>query len=275
MNKIIVGDVRDKLKTLPDKSVQCVVTSPPYWGLRDYKNDNQIGLEKTFTEYVKNLTSIFNEVKRIIKDDGVLWLNLGDTYASKDDLTNGIKGKNLIGIPWRVAFALQEDGWYLRQDIIWAKPNPMPEPVKDRCTKSHEHIFMFTKSPHYYFDSEAIREPRVSSSNNHQFGGKKYNDPNNPIYASPGSIYKSDGKRNKRDVWFIPTQPFAGSHFAVMPEAVAEPCILSTSKEGDVVFDPFFGAGTVGVVSKRNNRNYIGIELNIEYVSIAEKRIGK
>jgi DNA modification methylase len=275
VNKIIVGDVRDKLKTLPDKSVQCVVTSPPYWGLRDYKNDNQIGLEKTFTEYVKNLTSIFNEVKRIIKDDGVLWLNLGDTYASKDDLTNGIKGKNLIGIPWRVAFALQEDGWYLRQDIIWAKPNPMPEPVKDRCTKSHEHIFMFTKSPHYYFDSEAIREPRVSSSNNHQFGGKKYNDPNNPIYASPGSIYKSDGKRNKRDVWFIPTQPFAGSHFAVMPEAVAEPCILSTSKEGDVVFDPFFGAGTVGVVSKRNNRNYIGIELNIEYVSIAEKRIGK
>ena len=275
MNKIIVGDVRDKLKTLPDKSVQCVVTSPPYWGLRDYKNDNQIGLEKTFTEYVKNLTSIFNEVKRIIKDDGVLWLNLGDTYASKDDLTNGIKGKNLIGIPWRVAFALQEDGWYLRQDIIWAKPNPMPEPVKDRCTKSHEHIFMFTKSPHYYFDSEAIREPRVSSSNNHQFGGKKYNDPNNPIYASPGSIYKSDGKRNKRDVWFIPTQPFAGSHFAVMPEAVAEPCILSTSKEGDVVFDPFFGAGTVGVVSKRNNRNYIGIELNLEYVSIAEKRIGK
>jgi DNA modification methylase len=273
VNKIIVGDVRDKLKTLPDKSVQCVVTSPPYWGLRDYKNDNQIGLEKTFTEYVKNLTSIFNEVKRIIKDDGVLWLNLGDTYASKDDLINGIKGKNLIGIPWRVAFALQEDGWYLRQDIIWAKPNPMPEPVKDRCTKSHEHIFMFTKSPHYYFDSETIREPRVSSSNNHQFGGKKYNDPNNPIYASPGSIYKSDGKRNKRDVWFIPTQPFAGSHFAVMPEALVEPCILSSSKEKDIVLDPFFGAGTVGVVSKRNNRKYIGIELNPDYALIAEKRI--
>jgi DNA modification methylase len=274
VNKIIVGDVRDKLKTLADKSVQCVVTSPPYWGLRDYKNDNQIGLEKTFTEYVSNLTSIFNEVKRIIKDDGVLWLNLGDTYASKDDLINGIKGKNLVGIPWRVAFALQEDGWYLRQDIIWAKPNPMPEPVKDRCTKSHEHIFMFTKSPHYYFDSEAIREPRVSSSNNHQFGGKKYNDPNNPIYASPGSIYKSDGKRNKRDVWFIPTQPFAGSHFAVMPEAIAEPCILSSSKENDVILDPFFGAGTIGVVSKRNNRNYIGIELNSDYVLIAENRIG-
>lgn len=270
---ILIGDSREKLKELQNDSIQSVITSPPYWGLRNYGNDAQIGLEKTPDEYINNMIAVFNEVFRVLKKDGTLWLNVGDSYSSIRDAKIGLKNKDLVGIPWMLAFALRMNGWYLRQDIIWAKPSPMPEPAKDRCVRSHEHIFLLTKSPKYFFDYEAIRENRVSSSNNHQFGGKKYNDPNNPIYSSPGSMYKSDGKRNKRDVWNITTQAFKGAHFAVMPEALVEPCILAGSREGDTVLDPFFGAGTTGLVAIKNNRKYIGIELNPEYAEIAQNRI--
>lgn len=273
--EILVGDVRSCLAEIPDKSVQCVVTSPPYWGLRDYETEDQIGLERTPQEYIAEMVSVFREVWRVLADDGVLWLNLGDSYFSKTKGTGGmnpetspknaikgkvnfqaftpvcldagdlpIKPKDLVGIPWRVAFALQDAGWYLRQDIIWAKPNPMPESVRDRCTKSHEYIFMLTKQPRYHFDNDAIKEPSADL-----------------------------GKRNKRDVWTIPTRPFKGAHFAVMPEAVVEPCILASSRPGDTVLDPFSGSGTVGVVSLKNNRNYVGIELNPEYAQLSSKRI--
>jgi DNA modification methylase len=270
---ILIGDVLEQIKTIPNESVNCVITSPPYWNLRDYEQDGQLGLEPTPDEYVVNMVNVFREVRRVLANDGTFWLNIGDTYSNSH--FSNIKPKDLIGIPWMLAFALRADGWYLRQDIIWSKPNPMPEPVKDRCTKSHEHIFLLTKSSKYYFDFEAIKEPRVSSSNNHQFGGKKYNDPDNMVYQSIGSIYKSDGKRNKRDVWSIPTQPFKESHFAVMPEALVKPCVLAGSKEGDTILDPFFGAGTTGLVALKNNRKYIGIELNPEYAKIAENRIRK
>lgn len=299
---ILIGDAKEKLKELETESIQSVITSPPYWGLRDYGNDEQIGLEQTPQAFVESLVNVFKEVKRVLKNDGTLWLNLGDSYASAKDgkatpdslrtgggtavgqaanrnpknlKASGIKNKDLVGIPWRVAFALQADGWYLRQDIIWAKPNPMPESVKDRCTKSHEYIFMLTKSEKYYYDYSAIREPRTSSSSNHQFGGKKYNDPNNPIYGSIQSVYESDGKRNKRDVWNIATQAFKDAHFAVMPEALVEPCILAGSKIDDLVLDPFAGSGTVGVVAKKHNRKFIGIELNPDYAKIANDRINE
>lgn len=268
---ILIGDVRKKLTELPDGSVNCVITSPPYWGLRNYGQKEQLGLEPTPDEYVFKMVEVFREMKRVLTADGTFWLNIGDSYSNSR--FKDIKSKDLVGIPWMLAFALRSDGWYLRQDIIWSKPNPMPEPTKDRCVKSHEHIFLLTKSSKYFFNYEAIREPRVSLSNNHQFGGKKYNDPNNMVYGSIGSIYKSDGKRNKRDVWSIPTQPFKGSHFAVMPEALVKPCILAGSREGETILDPFFGAGTTGLVALKNNRKYIGIELNPEYAKIAENRI--
>jgi DNA modification methylase len=268
---ILIGDVRKKLTELPDGSVNCVITSPPYWGLRNYGQKEQLGLEPTPDEYVFKMVEVFREMKRVLTADGTFWLNIGDSYSNSR--FKDIKSKDLVGIPWMLAFALRSDGWYLRQDIIWSKPNPMPEPTKDRCVKSHEHIFLLTKSSKYFFNYEAIREPRVSLSNNHQFGGKKYNDPNNMVYGGIGSIYKSDGKRNKRDVWSIPTQPFKGSHFAVMPEALVKPCILAGSREGETILDPFFGAGTTGLVALKNNRKYIGIELNPEYAKIAENRI--
>jgi DNA modification methylase len=303
--KIITGNVLDKVKKLKDNSIQTVITSPPYWGLRDYGNDNQIGLEETPDAYVQKMVEVFREVKRVLKDDGTLWLNLGDSYSSMRDSksvpdtlrkgegtsvskaanrnpTNlksaGLKHKDLVGIPWRVAFALQLDGWYLRQDIIWAKPNPMPESVKDRCTKSHEYVFLLTKNDKYYFDNEAIKEPSVSNIGNAKirFGGNKYGDSNDPKHATKsGNVWEPTETRNKRDVWTITTKPFKGAHFAVMPEALVEPCILAGSKKGDLVLDPFAGSGTVGVVSKRYKRNFIGIELNKEYAKIAEERIAK
>jgi len=272
---ILIGDAKDKLKELGTESIQSVITSPPYWGLRDYGNDAQIGLEKTPDEYINNMSEVFNEVFRVLKKDGTVWLNVGDSYSSIRDTKIGLKNKDLVGIPWMLAFALRMNGWYLRQDIIWAKPNPMPESVRDRCTKSHEYIFMLTKSEKYYYDHNAIREPRTSSGSNHQFGGKKYNDPDNPIYGSIQSIYESDGKRNKRDVWNITTQPFKDAHFAVMPEALVEPCILAGSKVDDLILDPFAGSGTVGVVAKKHNRKFIGIELNPDYAKIANDRINE
>jgi len=270
---ILIGDAKEKLKELETESIQSVITSPPYWGLRDYGHAEQIGLEKNPNEYINNMVKIFDEVLRVLKKDGTLWLNIADSYSSISDSEIGLKNKDLVGIPWMLAFALRMNGWYLRQDIIWSKPSPMPEPIKDRCTKSHEYIFLLTKSSKYYFDYEAIREPRVSTGNNHQFGGKKYNDPNNLIYDSVGSIYKSDGMRNKRDVWNVASKPFKGAHFAVMPELLVEPCLLAGSKPNDLILDPFAGSGTVGVVAKKHNRNFIGIELNPDYAKIANDRI--
>ena len=302
--KILVGDVRARLKDIETGSVQTCVTSPPYWGLRDYGNDGQIGLETTIAEYVNNMVEVFREVKRTLRDDGTLWLNLGDSYASfRDgkavpDTTRGdslgtlvpkglaknrmattfigtnIKHKDLVGIPWRVAFALQDDGWYLRQDIIWAKPNPMPESVTDRCTKSHEYLFLLSKSSKYYFDNNAIKEPSVSKDNTKRDrdSSKLNNTPGRTRMA--GLKTNNYDMRNKRDVWTISSKPFRGAHFAVMPEALVEPCILAGSQGGDTILDPFAGSGTVGVVALREGRKFIGAELNPEYAAMAVERIG-
>ena len=314
---ILIGDVRERLKELPDQSVNCCVTSPPYWGLRDYGNDGQIGLEQTPDAFVAELVAVFREVKRVMRDDGTLWINLGDSYvggkgqsgsmggdyqASRNDLgaslnmahqtlggqkqtkptddrammrSAGLKAKDLVGIPWRVAFALQADGWYLRQDIIWHKPNPMPESVRDRCTKSHEYIFLLSKSPQYYFDNEAIKEPSSNLGKTEiRFGGNKYGDSDDPKHATKsGNEYTDTGKRNKRDVWTVTTRPFKGAHFATFPPALIEPCILAGCPEGGTVLDPFFGAGTTGLVAQRHNRKWIGCELNPEYAAIAQTRI--
>ena len=264
---IIVGDCLEQMAHIESQSVQTCVTSPPYWGLRDYGHNGQMGLEETPDEYIANLVKVFAEVRRVLKDDGTLWLNLGDSY--------GLKPKDLIGIPWRVAFALQADGWYLRQDIIWAKPNPMPESVKDRCTKSHEYLFLLSKSPKYYYDNEAIKEPSLGLGKTAiRFGGNKYGDSDDPKHATKsGNEYTDSGKRNKRDVWTINAKPFKGAHFAVMPEALVEPCVLAGSREGDIVLDPFLGSGTVAVVAELHRRNWIGCELNPDYAAIAEARI--
>jgi DNA modification methylase len=293
---IIIGDVRTALSSIPDGSVQTCITSPPYWGLRDYGNDEQLGLESTPDEYVANMVAVFAEVWRVLADDGTLWLNLGDSYAgggrggqSKEKrsenwqptyslhghVPDGLKSKDLVGIPWRVAFALQSDGWWLRQDIIWHKPNPMPESVTDRCTKAHEYVFLLTKSARYYFDNDAIKEPSANlGTTNIRFGGNKYGDSDDPKHATKsGNTYVDSGTRNKRTVWTINTKPFKGAHFAVMPEALVEPCILAGSKPDDLVLDPFAGSGTVGVVALRHGRNFVGTELNPDYAEIARQRI--
>jgi DNA modification methylase len=295
--RILIGDVRERLLELPDRSVQCVVTSPPYWGLRDYGHDGQIGQEKTPENYVAEMVAVFGEVRRVLADDGTLWLNLGDSYVGTGDKgdyqdpkhregrsgqskalnknVDGLSGKNLVGIPWRVAFALQADGWWLRQDIIWAKPNPMPEPVKDRCTKSHEYVFLLTKSARYFYDADAIAEASTKLKvTNIRFGSNKYGDSDDPKHQSKsGKEYTDTGTRNKRSVWAISTKPYSGAHFAVMPTALAEPCILAGSRSGDIVLDPFAGSGTVGVVALRNDREFIGIEINPTYAELAESRI--
>ena len=303
---ILIGDVREKLKELSDQSVNCCVTSPPYWGLRDYGDDGQIGLEQTPDAFITELVAVFREVKRVLRDDGTLWLNIGDSYFSTTKGTGGmnpetspknaIKGKNnfqafdpvrvnagdlpikakdLVGIPWMLAFALRADGWYLRQDIIWHKPNPMPESVTDRCTKSHEYIFLLSKSRQYYFDNEAIKEPSSNLGKTEiRFGGNKYGDSDDPKHATKsGNKYTDTGKRNKRDVWTVTTKPFTGAHFATFPPALIEPCILAGCPEGGTVLDPFFGAGTTGLVAQRHNRKWIGCELNPEYAAIAQARI--
>jgi len=259
---VLQGDCLHVLRRLPAACVQCIVTSPPYWGLRDYHISGQIGLERSLTQYINRLLAVFNESKRVLKDTGILWLNIGDGYTSgnrgwrapdkknparamsvRPDTPEGLKPKDLLGVPWRLAFALQQDGWYLRCDIIWNKPNAMPESVKDRPTRSHEYIFMLTKSERYYYDYAAVTE---------QNGGKP---------------------RNRRTVWDINTQPFPEAHFATFPPALVRPCILSGSKPRDFVLDPFFGSGTVGVVCQELQRNFIGIELHPEYVSLADKRL--
>lgn len=297
---IIQGDSLEELKDLPDESVNCVVTSPPYWGLRDYGVEGQLGLEKTPTEYVQNMVEIFREIRRVLKSDGTVWLNLGDSYnagrngghpggekgVSRTEIVPqrsgsnapGLKPKDLVGIPWRTALALQADGWYLRQDIIWHKPNPMPESVRDRCTKAHEYIFLLTKSRKYFFDHEAIKEPMKQSSVKRQESGWNGNaERGMPDSYRPHSMSHygkpSSGMRNKRSVWTVTTKPFKEAHFATFPQDLIEPCILAGCPKGGVVLDPFFGAGTTGVVALKHERGCIGIELNPEYVSIAEKRL--
>ena len=296
------GNNIDVLKTMDRESVDCVVTSPPYWGLRDYGTSDQLGLEPTPEEYVTNLVKVFQEVHRVLKPSGTVWLNLGDSYAgsnsdkhsspNKNTLSAkmgqtyggieksikakvpGLKPKDLIGIPWRVAFALQADGWYLRSDIIWQKPNPMPESVKDRPTKSHEYIFLLTKSRKYYYDADAIKEPTVSQD-------KYKRDRDNPDYKfnnTPGRTKMSglkDNKytrKNKRDVWSINTKPYKEAHFAVFPEEIPMNCIKAGSPKGGVVLDPFVGSGTTLKVARQLGRKAIGIDINTEYLDLCIKR---
>lgn len=368
MGTLYQGDALETLRRLPDGSVHTCVTSPPYWGLRDYGVDGQIGLEETPEEYVEKLVTIFREVRRVLRDDGTLWLNLGDSYATKPcggigrnakvtatkkaiqksaGIPQGLKPKDLVGIPWRVAFALQADGWYLRSDIIWNKPNAMPESVKDRPTKAHEYIFLLAKSPRYYYDADAIREPHARLWN--EKNGGSFAKPNHEEAQAKkvsgalnhrGSYPMPNPKgRNKRSVWIIPTRPFKGAHFAVFPPDLIEPCILAGSPEKacpycgapwireverepqfktrldaigrrtgkaldsdyrgigyyraefkgwkptcqcegndgsgrGIVLDPFFGSGTTGVVAEKHGRQWIGIELNPEYIRISRERLG-
>jgi len=344
--RILIGDARKRLAEIPEGSVRCVVTSPPYFGLRDYgtadyeggdpacehtisaadadgkavftervsrgdrticikcgatRVDSQIGLEQTPEAYVSEMVALFREVWRVLADDGTLWLNIGDSYAmssmrgensefkgngvkqtaaingavrlGKREIPAGLKPKDLMGIPWRVALALQQDGWYLRSDIIWAKPNPMPESVRDRPTKSHEYLFLLTKSPKYYYNSEAIKEPALTPPTTGRVIPYSAHTQTGGIATQNLGTSMPDGKRNKRSVWTINTKPFKGAHFAVMPEALVEPCVLAGSAQGDTVLDPFTGSGTVAVVALRHGRNFIGTELNPEYGEIAYNRI--
>lgn len=302
LNRIYCGDCLSVLNDISDESINCCVTSPPYWGLRNYGVAGQLGLEPTPQEYVLKMVKIFSEVRRVLKHDGTCWLNLGDSYArqagddSKKDVDSGmqtgrtgkakllfksgnnkpppgLKSKDLCGIPWRVAIALQENGWYLRQDIIWHKPNVMPESVKDRCTKSHEYIFLLTKSPKYYFDSKAMREPGVIPAGTKGAKGsvERQNQPG--VNARPPEYKIYDGFRNKRSVWTVRTKPFKGAHFATFPPQLIEPCILAGCPENGIVIDPFIGSGTVAMVAKKHKRNFIGVELNPEYVKLAEQRL--
>lgn len=342
LNTVYNGDCIDGLRALPDGVVNCCVTSPPYFGLRDYGMDGQIGLEETPNEYVEKMVNVFREVKRVLRDDGTLWLNIGDSYAGSGKGSNcdgsvhlsalnskqgthkgtiygykhpqkaytiGLKNKDLIGIPWRLAFALQADGWYLRQDIIWHKPNPMPESVTDRCTKSHEYIFLLSKSAKYYYDYEAIKQPMTSASISrltqdveNQLGSDRVPNKTNGRMKAVGMCVGSkkhknlednglanhsfhrtrsggkeweneDGKANKRSVWTVTTKPFKEAHFATFPEDLIVDCIKAGCPEGGIVLDPFMGAGTTALVARKLNRNYYGTELNPAYIKIYEKRM--
>jgi DNA modification methylase len=322
--RILHGDVREKLAELPAGCVQTCVTSPPYWALRDYGVAGQIGLEPTAEEFVANLVDVFRGVRHALADDGTLWMNLGDTYLQQQgngfngqkrlDHANrnvrvkrpvGVKPKDLVGIPWMVAFALRADGWYLRSDIIWSKPNPMPESITDRPTKAHEYIFLLSKRPRYYYNAAAIREPYAPSTVREFEDG--YQGQARKDYAGTGAQNPSDVKRrivdkqrghgrrhagfndrwdampkseqqmtgaNKRTVWHVATQPYPDAHFATYPEKLIEPCILAGSRPGDTVLDPFCGSGTTGAVAVRHQRSFIGCELNAEYITLARKRIG-
>jgi site-specific DNA-methyltransferase (adenine-specific) len=322
MVHILVGDCLKKLSELESNSVNCCVTSPPYFGLRDYGEADQIGLESTPDDFVDKLMDVFREVKRVLRDDGTLWINLGDSYAAQrggtkmpaetlaggaggyavngkghrgrgtDNKPNGmdsgtgrkagtghahrnaagigLKHKDLIGIPWRVAFALQADGWYLRQDIIWHKPNPMPESVTDRCTKAHEYIFLLSKNERYFFDSEAIQEKATRAGKPRVFGAR---DQVGTMRNDIGRVFEDDGTRNKRSVWSVNVQPFRGAHFATFPPDLIMPCILAGCPEGGTVLDPFGGAGTTGLVANWHNRNAILCEINPSYAELAKKRI--
>lgn len=282
--RVLTGDAREQLRALPDQSVYCCITSPPYYGLKDYSVVGQIGREDTPSAYIERLLAVFREVRRVLRDDGTLWLNLGDSTVQK----------NLLGVPWRVAFALQSDDWYLRSDIIWAKPNPMPESVADRPTRSHEYIFLLAKSDRYYYDAEAIREAAVA---------RNVHDATGPAYAAPGQVPQTGSRRpdkqrghgrrhagfnarwdampkaaqqlfgrNKRDVWTIATEPYPEAHFATFPKALAELMVLAGCPSGGTVLDPFAGSGTTLAVANRLGRHAIGIELNPAYVAMIRQR---
>lgn len=302
MNRVIFGDCRDTMRDLKAQGVrvQCCVTSPPYFGLRDYGHPGQIGLEKTPAEYVAALVEVFDGVRELLADDGVLWLNLGDSYnaagreghgtrqgykqgsnrasATKADNCRpsvaDLKPKDLVGIPWRVAFALQARGWYLRQDIIWHKPNPMPESVTDRCTKAHEYLFLLTKSERYFFDHVAIQEPETMKPQN-RLTPRKAN-PDAKVHGMPEYRQQEGGTgggmRNRRSVWSVNTAPYGGAHFATFPPALIEPCILAGSRPGDVVLDPFMGSGTTAQVAQALGRQWIGCKLNTEYAPLQQAR---
>lgn len=304
MNKIVIGDCRSTMRLWASEGVrvQTCVTSPPYFGLRDYGHPEQIGLEQTPEEYIAAMVEVFRCVRDVLADDGTLWLNIGDSYAgggggnysagtrnnSGQNITNvrnrpawlsqaGLKPKDLIGIPWMLAFALRADGWYLRQDIIWHKPNPMPESVRDRCTKAHEYVFLLSKSERYYFDGEAIMEPVAASTVERlsqptlqqQEGSCRVPGKTNGNMKAVG---RTD-KRNRRSVWTVATQPYKGAHFATFPPALIEPCILAGSRPGDIALDPFMGSGTTAAVALQHGRQYLGCELNPAYQPLQEARI--
>ena len=287
INTIINGDSLEVIKTLPDGSVNCCVTSPPYWGLRDYGVEGQLGLEKTPEEYVGKMVAVFGEVRRVLRDDGTLWLNLGDSYSGscqtggtnsisqphvKHKRSTNLKPKDLVGIPWRVAFALQADGWYLRQDIIWYKPNPMPESVTDRCTKAHEYVFLMSKSARYYYDAEAVKEPIENPGKPRKFSKAGNKDRNDTLREyDPATV----SGRNKRSIWTVATRPFKEAHFAVFPPDLIKPMILAGCPTGGVVLDPFVGSGTTAIVARELGRRFIGIELNPEYADMARRRVGQ
>lgn len=334
MNTIIFSDAAAGLRTLQSESVDTCITSPPYYGLRDYGAAGQIGLENSPQEYIDRLVRVFKEVRRVLKQDGTLWVVISDSYAGSGKGSarypdnaqkykqgtnhgivgafattkipkafDGIKAKDLIGIPWMLAFALRADGWYLRQDIIWQKPNPMPESVRDRCTKSHEYIFLLSKSPKYYFNAEAIAEPTLESTKKRlsqnieaqagswrvygktngsmkacakRYGGKKYTDTPDVFNRTKSvGLYDLRQMKNKRDVWTVSTKGFKGAHFATYPDTLILPCILAGSREGGIVLDPFCGSGTTIQVAAQNNRNGIGIEINKEYEPIIKARVGE
>ena len=298
-NTILYGDCRDTLKQFDEQARTCV-TSPPYYGLRDYGGEeNQIGQEKTPEEFIDQLVNVFKEVRNVLTDDGTLWVNLGDSYynyrpgkgqsypkqsvsKTNQDLPtqcnkrgnklDGLKEKDLIGIPWMFAFAMRSDGWYLRQDIIWHKPNPMPESVKDRCTKSHEYIFLLSKNKKYYYDNEAIKEPVKQDWGTRNRTNGKYHNSGSGLSPHSG-LTKSYDRKNKRDVWSITNKPYKGSHFAVFPPDLITPCILAGSEKGDIILDPFMGSGTTAMVAKQLGRDYIGCELHEEYSNLIDQRV--
>lgn len=297
MTKLLCGDAAELLKALDAESIHTCVTSPPYYHLRDYGTTGQIGLEDGPEEYIGKLVDVFREVRRVLRPDGTLWVNMGDSYATRSGAqppTNtrnayghtakrppsGYKYKDLMGIPWMLAFALRADGWYLRQDIIWHKTNAMPESVRDRCTKAHEYIFLLSKSERYYFDAAAIREPCGTKGNARTFrgggaytGGRTFQNNSRVARESHGNIANGAGRRNKRSVWSIATAQCKAAHYATFPERLVEPCILAGSPVSGTVLDPFAGSGTTGVMAKRLQRNFVGVEINPEYCRIAEDRI--
>ena len=301
---LLIGDCVESMREMPAQSVHCCVTSPPYFGLRDYGHEGQIGLEATPDEYVARLVGVFREVRRVLRDDGTVWLNLGDTYArnpakgqhkpgdsgkqgylydmgggrASATAVSGLADKQLLGIPWRVAFALQADGWYLRQDIIWHKPNPMPESVTDRCTKAHEYIFLLSKSANYYYDHEAIKEPSVdpkgsASRYKYAFGGAAKTATGKYGATRPEGKREFDPTRNRRSVWTVTTKPFKGAHFATFPPALIVPCVLAGCPEGGTVLDPFGGSGTTAGVALAHGRNAVLCELNSDYAGMVEARV--
>jgi DNA modification methylase len=307
MNKIEFGDCRETMRRWAGEGVkvQTCVTSPPYFGLRDYGHDGQIGLEETPEQYIEAMVEVFSCVKNILADDGTLWLNIGDSYAGNNSQASnngragfgnarervvnrtgeGLKTKDLIGIPWMLAFALRADGWYLRQDIIWHKPNPMPESVTDRCTKAHEYIFLMSKSPKYYYDRMAIAEPaayaeeharkKTSWGNKKADAGVKANIEKYQVIGAENKTTLEGGMANKRSVWTVTTKPYEGAHFAVFPTDLIEPCILAGAPVNGVVLDPFMGSGTTAQVAQSLCRQYLGCELNPEYAPLQKKRLAQ